>query len=133
MNSDTNNKTKAGADKRYFPRWQVKNRIAYRIQGDTHIHEARSRDLSCTGMCFISRFPITTEQKLKLRVYLLDDKSVEVEGQPVWVQEIGEGHVVGVNFINTNAQVQDTLLQYAFEIKKDDMVKHWFEGWEKKK
>ncbi len=124
--------TGADSDKRYFPRWQVKNRIVYRLEGDTHVHEARSRDLSCTGLCFLSQFPLSKEQKLKLRIYLFDDKSIEVEGHPVWVEETAEGHLVGLHFSDLKPKIQDTILQFAFEIKKDDVVKHWFEGWDKK-
>ena len=122
----------SSADTRYFPRWQVKNRIVYRFDGQEHVHEARSRDLSCTGIALVSQFPLTKEQKLKLRIYLFDDKSIEVEGHPVWVKETEEGYLAGVNFSNTTVEIQDQILQYAFEIKKEDVVNHWFEGWNKK-
>ena len=136
MNAEPNKQfnvtTGSDSDKRYFPRWQVKNRIVYRLEGETHVHEARSRDLSCTGTSFISHFPVSTKHKLKLRIYLFEDKSIEVEGQPVWVEETAEGHLVGLNFTNLKPKIQDIILQFAFEIKKDDVVKHWFEGWDKK-
>lgn len=120
------------ADARYFPRWQVKNRVVYRVDGQEHFHEARSRDLSCAGAALVSKFPVSKEQKLKLRIYLFDDKSIEVEGHPVWVKETEEGYLAGINFSNTTVEIQDQILQYAFEIKKDDVVNHWFEGWNKK-
>lgn len=124
------NKIDASAsDKRYLPRWQVKNRVTYRFNGDIAHHEARTRDLSCAGASILSPFPIT--QKLKMKIYLFEDDSVEVEGQPVWAEETRDGHLTGINFLNTSTDIQNKILQYAFEIKKDDVVKHWFEGWKK--
>ncbi len=119
------------AEKRYFPRWQVKNRIVYHFEGQDHFHEARSRDLSCAGVSLVSQFPLTKEQKLKMRIYLFEDKTVEVEGCPVWVKETEEGYLSGVHFTNSTAEIQNKILEYAFEIKKQDVVKHWFEGWKK--
>ncbi len=120
-------------DKRYLPRWQVKNRIVYRLDGQTIFHQAQSRDLSAAGVCLVTQFPLNTKQKLKLRIYLLqEDKSIEVEGHPVWVRETTEGYLAGVHFCDTTTEIQNQILQYAFEIKKNDVVNHWFEGWEKK-
>jgi c-di-GMP-binding flagellar brake protein YcgR len=120
-------------DKRYLPRWQVKNRIVFRLDGQTIFHQAQSRDLSAAGVSLVSAFPLNLQQKLKLRIYLLEeDKSIEVEGRPVWVRETVEGYLAGVHFCDTTAEIQNQILQYAFEIKKSDVVNHWFEGWEKK-
>ena len=119
------------ADKRYFPRWQVKNRVVYRYEGDFNFHEGRTRDLSCTGVALFSKFSVVIPQKLKLRIYLFEDDHVEVEGNPVWSKETTEGHLTGINFVNTSTEIQNKILQYAFEIKKNDVVNHWFEGWKK--
>lgn len=121
----------SSADKRYFPRWQVKNRILYRFDGESNVHEARTRDLSCTGVSLVSHLAVAPHQKLKLRIYLFENDSIEVEGHPVWSEETLEGHVLGVNFTNTTSDIQDKILQYAFEIKKNDVVNHWFDGWKK--
>ena len=119
-------------DQRYFPRWQVKNRIVYRLEGEAKVHEACSCDLSCTGVSLIGGMPLVNDQKLKLQIYLTEDKSVEVEGHPVWTKETEAGHVIGINFTNLNTAIQDKILEYAFELNKKDIVKHWFEGWNNK-
>ena len=130
--SQKSSSDQSNAEKRYFPRWQVKNRIVYRFDGDASTHEARSRDLSCAGVSLVSPYPVASNQKLKLRIYLFEDDSVEVEGNPVWVEETKEGHLLGITFTNTSSEIQEKILKYAFEIKKEDVVNHWFEGWNKK-
>ncbi len=119
-------------DKRYLPRWQVKNRIVYHLEGQSSFHNAQSRDISAAGVSLLTQFPLTKDQKLRLRIYLFDDKIVEVEGSPIWVKETDEGYLAGVGFLNTTTQIQNQILQYAFEIKKSDVVNHWFEGWNNK-
>ena len=122
----------SSSDLRYFPRWQVHNRVVYRLQGESILHEGRSHDLSCAGVSMVGHFPLLKEQKLKLRIYLFEDKSIEVDGQPIWVREIDEGFLAGIAFCNISTKIQNEILQYAFEIKKTDVVKHWFEGWTQK-
>jgi c-di-GMP-binding flagellar brake protein YcgR len=120
------------ADLRYFPRWQVHNRVVYRLQGESILHEGRSHDLSCAGVSMVGHFPLFKQQKLKLRIYLFEDKSIEADGQPVWVREIDEGYLAGIAFCNMSTKIQNEILQYAFEVKKNDVVNHWFEGWKQK-
>ncbi len=131
FNKNVSVDTSSPEDKRYFPRWQVKNRIVYHFEGQAQFHNAQSRDLSCAGVSLVSQFPLTKEQKLRMRIYLFEDKAVEVEGYPVWVKETEEGYLSGVHFTNSTTEVQNKILEYAFEIKKEDVLKHWFEGWKK--
>lgn len=119
-----------GNDQRYFPRWQVNNRIVYRCDGEMHPREARSRDLSCAGICLMAPHSLHPAPKIKLKIYLFDDKSIEVEGHTVWTKTIADGHLVGIIFDNTNSETQNVILQYAFEFKKKDVIRHWFEGWD---
>lgn len=60
----SNTASNTTSDKRYFPRWQIKNRIVFHLDGQAQLHEARSRDLSCAGMALVSQFPLTKEQKI---------------------------------------------------------------------
>jgi len=129
--SNSHNSSDSGADQRYFPRWQVRNRILYRFDGETNYIEARSCDLSCAGVSLVSPQSVKTFQRLKLRIYLFEDDHIEVEGHPVWSRETAEGHLTGITFLNTSSHIQEKILQYAFEIKKDDVVNRWFEGWKK--
>lgn len=120
---------KSASDKRYFPRWEVKNKILYRFsEEDRQGFEGRTRDISCTGTCFMTSAPIPQNQKLIMKLYLLDESSIEVYGQLIWVKNIAEGQLVGVNFMEIDPKAQDKILKYAFSIRKKDLVNHWFEG-----
>lgn len=130
--NESQNKQFEGKDSRYFPRWQVKNPVIYRLGNDERLHQARTQDISCAGMSLLGDEPLLQDGKLKMRVYLFDETSVEVEGRPVWSQETPEGHLTGIQFHNTDVKTQDMILKYAFEIKNKDVVKHWFEGWNRK-
>lgn len=118
-----------GPEKRYLPRWDVNNRVLCRLQDQVDASECRSMDLSCAGACLVTRQPLPKNQKIKLTIYLTEAKPVEVEGHIVWSRVSGYGNLLGVNFDNTTLEIQETILQYAFEFKKKDLLDHWFEGW----
>ena len=40
-----------------------------------------------------------------------------------------KGNIVGIDFCETSEEVKETILNYAFEVKRQDLVKHWFRGW----
>ena len=120
------------ADKRYLPRWQVNNRVSCTLLGERHSHAGVSRDLNCMGMSFISETRFLPNQKVKLKIHLSEDTVVKVEGYIVWTRSAGDGFASGILFENLSLEAQDLLLQYAYEIKKDDVVDHWFTGWSKK-
>lgn len=126
-------KDKKTSDQRYLPRWEVKNRVVYRLNDEARPHEGQSKDLSCTGACIRTKDKLSPNQKVKLTIYLSDETAVQVEGQIVW-NKPSQDHesLVGVMFVNTTQKTQDLILKHAFEIKKDELVKHWFSGWEKK-
>ena len=117
-------------DKRYLPRWQVNNRVVLTLAGESH--EGVSRDLNSTGASIKTQANLATKQKVKLKLYLSEETIVKIEGQIVWNHPEEKGYLLGINFENLNREAQDILLQYAYEIKKDDIVKHWFTGWSKK-
>ncbi len=118
-------------DKRYFPRWQVNNRVFYKLDNDDDFRECQSRDLSCAGACLFTEEDIPTDRQVKLTIHLSSGTSVEVEGRILRSDPIEGGHLAGVAFTNIGQKSQDTILKYAFEIKKEDLVKHWFKGWKK--
>lgn len=121
-------------EKRYFPRWEVNNRICYRLAPEHAVHECRSRDLNCCGACLLTNQSLSPDQKIKLTVYLEDDVAVHVEGIVLWSRSNHDHQfLVGVNFMETSKRIQDLILDHAFEIKKKDLVKHWFKGWEVQK
>ena len=123
-------KLSRGPDKRYFPRWNVQNKILYRKEENSTYQEALSKDINGSGACFSCLEEIKPSSKLTLLLYLADFVAVEVTGTVLWNKDGDSHNFVGVRFENTAAQVQDMILHYAFECKKEDFQRHWFKGWE---
>jgi len=119
------------ADKRYLPRWEAKNRIAYQFSESQQDNECFSHDLSSVGICLRTPRPLPLNQRIKLTVYLTEQNFFPAEGRVVWSRMTSEGDSLnGVLFEKITPQSQEMILQYAFEFKRDDLVKHWFQGWE---
>ena len=74
---------------------------------------------------------VEVNQKINLTIYLTDSVSVKVVGNVLWCKKIPKGILAGVIFEDTKPKTQQTILDYAFEIKRDDLVNHWFKGWDK--
>jgi len=123
---DTSNRD----DQRYIPRWEVHNRIFYQLIGEPEPREAHSRDLSCAGICLKTEQEIIPDQKVKLKIYLSENKSIDVQGHILWTRKISQGYLAGIVFDNIKPENQDVILDYAFEISRNDLINHWFKGWE---
>ncbi|HPB67422.1 MAG TPA: PilZ domain-containing protein [Candidatus Omnitrophota bacterium] len=119
-----------GQEKRYLPRWEVNNRVLCRTDEGFDSVECRSMDLSCAGVCLVMRQRLQPAEKVKLTIYLTEAKAVEVDGHVAWSRVSGYGNLAGISFENTELEIQDTILKYAFEFKKNTLVQHWFEGWQ---
>ena len=137
MNSDNTKKKginmvpkSSEKDNRYLPRWEVQNRILYRLEDGQDIHEGCSKDISCSGACVFVPEIVLADQKIKLKIYLSDEDFVEVDGKILWNKFTEEGNLVGINFCNTAPDVQDLIFQHAFEIKKEEIIQHFFKGWD---
>ncbi|MDP2654520.1 MAG: PilZ domain-containing protein [Candidatus Omnitrophota bacterium] len=120
------------ADKRYLPRWEVKNRINYQFEDDPRTYEAQSKDISCSGACLYTQGSLPVHQKIKMKIFLADDVAVKLDGQILWSTNAQGKDLAGIIFSDVSQQAQELILKHAFEIKKEDMVKYWFEGWDKK-
>ena len=119
------------SERRYFPRWETENRILYSIEDDKTTHECTSKDINCTGLCFVTDEPLVPNQNLKLKVYLNEDISITVKGKISWTKPMDNQTLIGVNFSWVTDRIQETILKYAFELDKEKLVKHWYEGWSK--
>ncbi len=124
------NRKGAQKDQRYIPRWEVNNRILYQLPDEENAREARTRDLSCAGICLQTDQDLGEQKKVRLTIYLSGKKSIQVDGQIRWTRKTSQGTMVGVIFENIQPEDQELILDYAFEVKKDDLVKHWFQGWD---
>jgi hypothetical protein len=116
-------------DKRYLPRWEVKNKIGLYLEEDREQRECKSHDLSSVGICLQTRDLLPVDHRLKLVVHLSEDTAFPVEGRVVWSRPAEGGYQSGVVFENISQHDQELILQYAFEVRHDDLVKHWFNGW----
>lgn len=128
---DESNQTKPTdiTDQRYFPRWEVKNRAIFQFEDQKDTFEAQTLDLSCAGVCLLTAEPVQLNQKLKIIIYLSPTKFINVDGAVSWIHHI-DGHLeAGVHFENTNYKTQDTILQYAFEVRHDQVIRNWYKGW----
>jgi hypothetical protein len=120
-------------DKRYLPRWEVKNRILCVPEKDAPVQECESRDISSLGACLSTQENIPIDQKIKLKIYLTEKRSFDVDARIKWKKTTAEGYSIGVIFEDVTPEIQELILSYAFEVKRDDVVRHWFRGWEGKK
>ena len=100
------------------------------MENDTTLHEGRSLDISCAGACLATKGNLSSKQKVQLTIYLGEHTSVKLKGEIVWNKVYAAGHLAGVVFLNTSPEVQELILDHAFELRKNDLVKHWFKGWE---
>lgn len=120
-------------DKRYIPRWEVTNRILYSYDNDNQCQEGLSKDISCLGACLNTQENIPIDKKIKLKIYLSEKKSFDVEAKIKWKKATSDGYSVGVIFENVPQEIQELILTHAFELKREDVVRHWFSGWEGRK
>ena len=117
------------SDKRYFPRWEIQNRVSYRRLTNHKTHTGYTQDLSCTGACLLINEVICPQEELFLTVYLSRDKKVELQGRIIWTTPIDKKTKLGIHFFNTPPQVADIILEHAFRLNPTRYRQHLFEGW----
>jgi len=110
-----------GTDKRYFHRWEVENRVLYRLDNETKFHEGLTNDLSCAGACISVDQSFQTNQKVQLKIYFNDDINVDLEGNVIWNKQRGKRNQIGVFFSTISNKAQDLILKHAYTwpAKKD--------------
>lgn len=118
-----------GSDQRYIPRWVVHNKVLYRKENNPAYQETASKDINCSGASFYCSDEVSPHQKLQMVMYLSETIAVEVSGTVLWKKDSKDQSLIGVRFENISSHVQDMILQYAFEFKKEDLTRHWFKGW----
>ena len=123
----------SGFDKRYFPRWEVNKRIVYQLSHNPTEKEAQALDMSCAGVRLLSEEPLLPTQKLKLNVFLGKVHVVAVTGRVVWIKhnsKYNKHNEAGIAFDDIDQKTQKIILDHAFALKKNDLVDHWFKGWD---
>ncbi len=71
-------------------------------------------------------------QKVNLTIYLSDDKYVNVNGHVMWEHQVTDHTNIGIQFHEINEHTRDIIFENAFELKRTEIVNHWFKGWNKK-
>jgi hypothetical protein len=117
-------------DMRYFPRWEVNNKISYHLVGQKNSHEGETKDISCAGACIAGNGNITPHQKIEMTLQLNDITRVKLKGHILWVRIENNNPQMGVTFYDTPDEVQSLILQHAFETDKERLVKQWYKGWD---
>lgn len=128
-----NSETDGFTDKRYFPRWDVANKIHYRFEGQEIPTDALTKDLSCTGTCIVTAQPLPIDEKIKLVIKLADGNTAFVTGRVVWSRLWSSGHENGVMFTEMTEKMRQTILENAYELNQRDVYEHWFKGWDGQK
>ncbi len=133
MTENLQQKPQDSSDERYFPRWEVKNRVLFQLENDLETIQAQTRDISCAGARLSIQKKLSPHQKLKLVIFLANDTYVSVNGSVVWEKTVKGEDLIGVHFFNTSTHIQDLILKHAFELNKEGMMQHLFKGWDSKK
>jgi hypothetical protein len=116
-------------DLRYFPRWEVSNRVAYYLEGETRPHHGETRDISCAGACIAGAHEVLPHQKIKVTVELSNQIKVDLKADVLWVKFEDHRPVMGITFYDTPEITQDLILRHAFELDRGKFVQHLFKGW----
>jgi len=117
----------ANDERRYLPRWEVDNRIIYRKNNEDTAHECRSKDIHAMGACLRSDYDIPPYQELDLTIYLADDiEPIHVRGRTLWRVARDKENLIGIRFERISDKISDLIFNYAFEYKKEELMKRWF-------
>ncbi|MDD3374952.1 MAG: PilZ domain-containing protein [Candidatus Omnitrophica bacterium] len=115
-------------DNRYFPRWEVSNKVTYKHESGINFHEGVSRDISNTGVCLRTYEKIQPQEKLFMTIELSDGISIQAQGRALW-EKVGEkDFLVGVRFEDISEKVQEMIFNCAFECQKGQFQEKWYEG-----
>ena len=117
-------------DKRYFPRWEVAESVRYHLEGEDRFHVAQTRDISCAGACIAGDVHVAPNQMVKITIEIADGVKVKLNARILWVKDKDGEPQMGVTFQDTPDDIQDLILQHAFELDRDKFLKQLFKGWE---
>ena len=121
--------TPSDKDLRYFPRWEVSNRVVLQRENDALTHECLSKDINSSGACVRTNENVLPNTKLNLTIYLAENiEPIEVYGRVLWQKMFDGESQLGIKFERISDKASNLIFQYAFEYKKEDLIKQWFRG-----
>lgn len=115
-------------DGRYFPRWEVANKVTYKHEKGVNFHECVSRDISNTGLCLRTYEKIPSNEKISMTIELADGITVQMHGRAVWEKDDGKDFLIGVRFEEMSDKIQDMIFNCAFESQPQVFQQKWFQG-----
>lgn len=120
------------SDQRYFPRWNVNNRVLYRSESspDHHLHHGHSKDISCAGACLYLKEFLPPQQKIALSVHLSPSINLDLRATIVWQKAEEMSYLTGIAFHEINETAQKQILEHAFEFDRSKVLEHWYKGWD---
>lgn len=120
------------SDQRYFPRWEVNKRVLYEVERKPDVNEGQTRDISCTGMCISANEALTPGNKIKVVLFLTEADVIRLTGEIIWNKSFGKQDQMGISFSNISQKNQELILEHAFDVNRQQLINHWFKGWDGK-
>jgi len=94
-------------DMRYFPRWEVNDRVLYHLDGEKKSYEGQTKDISCAGARITGDGHVAPHQKIKLTLELADGVKVNLNAHILWVKVENNQPQMGITFYDTPDDVPD--------------------------
>ncbi|MBI4373176.1 MAG: PilZ domain-containing protein [Candidatus Omnitrophica bacterium] len=122
-------------ERRAFARLKIPLRIEVGFKEDTMLFQTQIYDLSEGGLCLISNFELKKDQELKLKLWLSENKCLQINGRVKYsVKKVHDNRNVtfhGVEFAQMSDLMLQTIVQFlnqkrsemaAIEISLDDIM-----------
>ena len=125
-------KSNPPSDQRYFPRWNVNNRVVYRAETtpDHQFRHGHTKDLSGAGACLYLKDFLPVHQKITLNIHLSPKSTLDLRATVVWQKAEDLAYLTGVAFHETPDDAQQQILEHAFEFDHAKVLEHWYKGWD---
>ena len=120
----------AASDHRYFPRWDVRNRVLYKSESDPHPRYGHTKDLSCAGACVYLEERLSPHQRVTLNIHLSPKTVVGLQGTVIWQDVATSPYLTGISFYETSDDAQEVILEHAFGLNRKKILEHWYKGWD---
>ncbi len=115
-------------DRRHLPRWKINNRVLYHLEDHPQTQVGCLKDLSTAGASIFIDKALQLEDKLKLIIRLSEVRIINIDGRLIWIKEDKNTFLIGVSFYNVSEHCQQLILDHAFELNRQQLVEHWFQG-----
>ena len=126
MTQNSSSKQYSGPDQRYLPRWEMESSVLFQLVDNPTGGEGVMKDLNCSGASVCSDKSFAPNQKISLKIKLSEHQIINVTGRIVWIRPSVQQNTMGIHFYNVTEEAQEMILQHAFELKRHELVQHWW-------